>query len=103
MLPALRSKDVERLALRIPVTECTRRWNALLVWQRHILTVVWPGGRVIHFANMPGHCCPYFRQHGNDPALEPGATLEIRDDDGSRKWADLHQRLQAGPIREQRG
>lgn len=71
--------------------------------ERHILSVVWPGGRVVHFANMPDHCWPHFRQHGNDPAQEPGATLEIWDDDGSREWADLYERLQAGPIREQRG
>ena len=70
--------------------------------QRHILTVVWPGGRAVHFANMRDHCWPHFRQHGNDPAQEPGATLEIWDDDGSKEWADLYGRLQAGPIREQR-
>jgi len=71
--------------------------------ERHILTVVWPGGRAIHFANMRDHCWPHFRTHGNDPAQEPGATLEIWDDDGSKEWAELHERLQAGPIREQRG
>jgi len=71
--------------------------------ERHILTVVWPGGRAVHFANIHDHCWPHFRTHGNDPAQEPGATLEIWDDDGSQEWADLYERLQAGPIREQRG
>ena len=70
--------------------------------ERHILSVVWPGGRVMHFANMRDHCWPHFRQYGNDPAQEPGATLEIWDDDGSREWADLYARLQSEPIREQR-
>lgn len=69
---------------------------------RHILSVTWPGGRVVHFANMRDHCWPHFRQLGNDPAQEPGARLEVWDDDGSKEWADLYERLQAGPIREQR-
>ena len=71
--------------------------------ERHILSVVWQGGRVVHFANMKDHCWPHFRQRGNDPAQEPGVTLEIWDDDGSKQWTDLHTRLQQGPIREQRG
>lgn len=71
--------------------------------ERHILSVVWPGGRVVQFADMPHHCWPHFRQHGNDPAQEPGATLEICDEDGSTEWAERYQRLQAGPLREQRG
>ncbi|MEC8991483.1 MAG: mandelate racemase/muconate lactonizing enzyme family protein [Candidatus Latescibacterota bacterium] len=69
---------------------------------RHILSVVWPGGRVVHFANMRDHVWPHFRQRGNDPAQEPGATLEIWDDDGSKEWSDLYERLQQGPMREQR-
>ncbi len=71
--------------------------------ERHILSVVWQGGRVVHFANMKDHCWPHFRQRGNDPAQEPGVKLEIWDDDGSKEWADLYARLQQGPIREQRG
>ncbi len=70
--------------------------------ERHILSVVWQGGRVVHFANMKDHCWPHFRQAGNDPAQEPGVTLEIWDDDGSREWADLYARVQQGPVREQR-
>jgi L-alanine-DL-glutamate epimerase-like enolase superfamily enzyme len=71
--------------------------------ERHILSVVWQGGRVVHFANMADHCWPHFRQRGNDPAQEPGVKLEIWDDDGSKEWADFYARLQQGPIREQRG
>ena len=69
---------------------------------RHILSVVWPGGRVVHFANMRDHVWPHFRLHGNDPAQEPGARLEIWDDDGSQEWEELYQRVQQGPVREQR-
>ena len=69
---------------------------------RHILSVVWPGGRVVHFANMRDHCWPHFKA-GNDPAQEPGVRLEIWDDDGSPEWADLYGRVQQGPVRDQRG
>ncbi len=69
--------------------------------ERHILSVVWPGGRVVHFANMSGHCWPHFMA-GNDPAQEPGVMLEIWDDDGSKDWAALNERVQRGPVREQR-
>ena len=68
---------------------------------RHILSVVWPGGRAVHFANMREQVWPHFRQHGNDPAQEPGARLEIWDDDGSQEWEELYQRVQRGPVREQ--
>jgi L-alanine-DL-glutamate epimerase-like enolase superfamily enzyme len=71
--------------------------------ERHILSVVWQGGRVVHFANMRDHCWPHFRQAGNDPAQEPGVTLEIWDDDGSKEWADLYARVRQGPVRQQRG
>ena len=70
--------------------------------ERHILSVVWPGGRVVHFANMSKHCWPHFMA-GNDPAQEPGVQLEIWDDDGSKAWAELYERVQQGPLREQRG
>jgi hypothetical protein len=39
---------------------------------------------------------------GNDPAQEPGVKLEIWDDDGSKDWAELNERVQKGPVREQR-
>ena len=69
--------------------------------ERHILSVIWPGGRVLHFANMRDHCWPHFMA-GNDPAQEPGVRIEIRDDDGSKDWADLYARVQQAPVREQR-
>ena len=51
---------------------------------------------------MRDHVWPHFRLHGNDPAQEPGARLEIWDDDGSQEWEELYQRVQQGPVREQR-
>lgn len=68
---------------------------------RHIVSVVWPGGRIMHFANVRHQCRPYFMQ-GNDPAQEPGVSLEIWDDDGTPEWADLYERVQRAPVREQR-
>jgi L-alanine-DL-glutamate epimerase-like enolase superfamily enzyme len=70
--------------------------------ERHILSVVWPGGRVVHFANMRDHCWPHFMA-GNDPAQEPGVQLEIWNDDDTKDWADLNERVQQGPVRDQRG
>ena len=38
-----------------------------------------------------------------DPvALSKRRLLEVWDDDGSKEWADLYERLQKGPMREQR-
>jgi galactonate dehydratase len=36
---------------------------------------------------------------GNQPIFERGVTLEVLPDDGSADWADLHRRVQAGPVR----
>ena len=38
---------------------------------------------------------------GPDPKYAK-LRLEVWDDDGSKEWADLFERLQSGPIREQR-
>ncbi len=69
--------------------------------ERHILSVIWPGGRIVHFANMRDHCWPHFMA-GNDPAQEPGVKIEIWKDDGSPEWADLYARVQQGPLRDGR-
>ena len=79
-------------------------WDVFAVSTYLIVSLVfWYVGLVPDFANMRDHCWPHFRQAGNDPAQEPGVTLEIWDDDGSQEWNDLYARLQNGPIREQRG
>lgn len=61
-----------------------------------ILTVRWPGGRAVHFADMPQ--CWVFFHAGNGPAQERGAMMEIVPDDGSRDWADLRARVVNGPV-----
>jgi L-alanine-DL-glutamate epimerase-like enolase superfamily enzyme len=66
---------------------------------KHILTVSWPGGRVTHYAHCNEQLWPDCHA-GNQPVQEPGVKFEIRNDDGSREWADLYARLQSGPVRE---
>jgi len=68
---------------------------------RHILSVVWPGGRVVHFANMRDHCWPAFMA-GTYPVQEPGVKLEIWDEDGTPEWNDLYARVLQGPVHSQR-
>ena len=68
---------------------------------RHILSVVWPGGRVVHFATMWEHCWPAFMA-GNYPVQEPGVKLEIWDEDGTPEWNDLYARVLQGPVHSQR-
>lgn len=68
---------------------------------RHILSVVWQGGRVVHYADMNSQMWPDFRA-GNQPVQERGVQFEIWNDDGSSEWSDLFKRLENGPIRDQR-
>ena len=42
---------------------------------------------------------PHFYD-GHQPRFERGVRFEVIPDDGSREWADLHNRLKKGPIRE---
>jgi L-alanine-DL-glutamate epimerase-like enolase superfamily enzyme len=69
--------------------------------ERHILSVVWPGGRVVHYNNL--------RQAawndgwaGNIPVQERGVTMETRLDDGSSDFAELFARTELGPVRDRR-
>ena len=68
---------------------------------RQLLSVSWPGGRIVHYADMREGCWPDFRA-GNQPVQERGARLELHPDDGSREWAELYARAQAAPVRDQR-
>lgn len=69
--------------------------------ERHIVSVVSPGGRVVHFHDIRNQCRPWFLA-GNGRAQEPGVRLEIWDDDGSPEWADLYARVKVAPVHEQR-
>jgi L-alanine-DL-glutamate epimerase-like enolase superfamily enzyme len=68
---------------------------------RLLLSVVWPSGRVMHYANMRPQCWNDFLM-GNQPVQERGVTMEVHADDGSPQWADLYARAQASPVRDQR-
>ncbi len=63
---------------------------------RHVLSVVWPGGRVAHYARMQ-QCWDDFAR-GHLPAQERGVALEVRPEDGSADWADLYARASLAPV-----
>jgi len=67
---------------------------------RLLLSVVWPGGRVVHYASMR-HCWDDCFL-GNQPVQERGVRMEVRADDGSKEWAALYARCEQGPVRDQR-
>jgi L-alanine-DL-glutamate epimerase-like enolase superfamily enzyme len=64
--------------------------------RRHILTVVWPGGRKVHYTSMGEQCWPDFLA-GNHPVQERGARLEVRPDDGTRAWHELYEQVRRAP------
>jgi hypothetical protein len=68
---------------------------------RLLMSVVWPGGRVVHYANMRpqlwNDCLV-----GNIPVQERGVIMEVHRDDGSKEWADLFARASLSPVRDQR-
>lgn len=66
-----------------------------------IMSVVWPGGRVMHYTQMRPQCWDDF-WNGNQPAQERGATMEVRFDDGTPEWAELYARASRAPVRDQR-
>ncbi len=68
---------------------------------RLLLSVVWQGGRVMHYAEMRPQCWTDFLA-GNQPVQERGVTMEVHPDDGSPEWADLYDRALCGPVRDQR-
>jgi L-alanine-DL-glutamate epimerase-like enolase superfamily enzyme len=67
---------------------------------RLLLSVVWPRGRVMHYASL--RQCWDDCAMGNQPAQERGVTMEVHPDDGTKEWADLYARTEIGPVRDQR-
>jgi hypothetical protein len=63
---------------------------------RHLLSVVWPGGRVVHYTRM-SQCWADF-QLGHLPAQERGVRLEVTHDDGTPEWRDLYERAARRPV-----
>ncbi len=68
---------------------------------RLLLSVVWPGGRVMHYATMRPQCWDDFLA-GNQPVQEHGVSMEVHPDDGSPEWAELYERVHKGAVRDQR-
>lgn len=68
---------------------------------RLLLSVVWQGGRVVHYSTMRPQCWTDCLA-GNVPAQERGVTMEVTPDDGSKEWADLYARASVAPVRDQR-
>jgi hypothetical protein len=54
----------------------------------------------MHYATMRPQCWDDFLA-GNQPAQERGVSMEVHPDDGSPEWAELYERVQQGPVRDQ--
>ncbi len=68
--------------------------------EKHIVSIVWPGGRVMHYTHLRqgwNDCWV-----GNQPAQERGVRMEVWKDDGSKEWSDLYARCEIAPVRDQR-
>lgn len=65
---------------------------------RLLLSVVWAGGRVVHYASL--RQCWDDCWAGNHPVQERGVLMEEQADDGSKEWADLYARASLAPVRD---
>ncbi|GAB4461527.1 MAG: hypothetical protein OHK0029_26920 [Armatimonadaceae bacterium] len=93
--------------------------------RKNIISVVWPSGKVVHFALMAhrqlahakspfaheayagfppevGRQCWEDFLAGNHPVEVRGVQLEVRLDDGTAEWSDLYERCLRGPVHERR-
>jgi L-alanine-DL-glutamate epimerase-like enolase superfamily enzyme len=68
---------------------------------RLLVSVVWPGGRVRHYASTQRVRADALA--GNIPAYERGTTMRVRPDDGSREWTELYARAQRSPVQGRLG
>jgi hypothetical protein len=67
---------------------------------RLLLSVVWPGGRVRHYASLRQAWDD--GQAGNIPAQDREVRMEVHPDDGTPEWADLYARAEQNPVHDQR-
>jgi hypothetical protein len=67
---------------------------------RLLLSVVWQGGRVMHYASL--RQCWDDCTAGNQPVQERGVRMEVRADDGSSDWSTLYSLCEIAPVRDQR-
>ncbi|MBL7199199.1 MAG: mandelate racemase/muconate lactonizing enzyme family protein [Anaerolineae bacterium] len=65
---------------------------------RLLLSVVWSGGRVRHYASLKQ--CWSDGLAGNIPAQERGVSMQVRPDDGSAEWAELYARAERAPVQD---
>jgi len=63
----------------------------------HVLSVVWEGGRVVHYASLR-QCWDDFRL-GHNPVQERGVRMETWTDDGSKDFAELLAKATIAPVR----
>lgn len=71
--------------------------------RRHILSVVWPSGQVVHYARMQ-QCWDDFLA-GNHPVQERGVVMEINpeaDASDPTAWKELYERACLGPVYDRR-
>ena len=65
---------------------------------RLLLSVIWPGGLVRHYADI--HQIWDDAKWGNIPVQARGVMMKVRRDDGSKEWAELYGRAQLGPVHD---
>ena len=65
---------------------------------RLLLSVVWPGGLVRHYADIHQVWDDAFR--GSIPAQARGVRMVVTPDDGTPEWADLFERAETAPVHD---
>jgi L-alanine-DL-glutamate epimerase-like enolase superfamily enzyme len=65
---------------------------------RLLLSVVWPGGWVRHYADIRQVWDDAF--NGTIPAQARGVRMEVAPDDGTPEWADLYARAEKAPVHD---
>ena len=65
---------------------------------RLLLSVIWPGGPVRHYADI--HQIWDDALNGTIPPQARGVRMEIAPDDGTPEWADLYARAENAPVHD---
>jgi hypothetical protein len=80
--------SLEKLRVEPPVEKLEPKW---------VIAVVWPSGRRTYYANSAEYHQDF--NTGNEPIFERGVKLEVIEDDGSKSFSDLYEKVQNGPFR----
>lgn len=67
---------------------------------RFVLSVVWPHGRVVHYAGMKQ--CWDDCLAGNQPVQDRGVTMEVHSVDNLPEWEKLYAEAQLAPVLDRR-